>query len=116
MRKLFRRFLYLSTFYFIMPQLMRGQKIKLADLTPALQLRAGIGATSAALSFDISCFGVDANGKLSDDRYFIFFNQRASPEGALRMVGSQSGDAETFEIDLSQLPASIQKVGFCSHS
>lgn len=91
---------------------MRGQKIKLADLTPSLQLRAGIGATAPALSFDISCFGVDANGKLSDDRYFVFFNQRASPEGALRMVGSQSGDAETFEIDLSKLPASIQKLVF----
>ncbi len=95
-----------------MPQLMRGQKIKLADLTPALQLRAGIGASSPTLSFDISCFGVDAQGKLSDDRYFVFFNQRASPEGALRMVGSQSGDAETFEIDLSKLPASIQKLVF----
>ena len=95
-----------------MPQLMRGQKIKLADLTPNLQLRAGIGASSPALSFDISCFGVDSNGKLSDDRYFIFFNQRASPESALRMVGSQSGDAETFEIDLSKLPTSIQKLVF----
>ena len=95
-----------------MLQLMRGQKIKLADFTPALQLRAGIGANSPALSFDISCFGVDANGKLSDDRYFVFFNQRTSPEGALRMVGSQSGDAETFEIDLSKLPATIQKLVF----
>lgn len=95
-----------------MPQLLRGQKIKLGDLTPALQLRAGIGATSPTLSFDISCFGVDGNGKLSDDRYFIFFNQRTSPESALRMIGSQSGDAETFEIDLSQLPASIQKLVF----
>ncbi len=95
-----------------MPDLMRGQKIKLADFTPSLQLRAGIGATSAALSFDISCFGVDANGQLSDDRYFVFFNQRTSPDGALRMVGSQSGDAETFEIDLSKLPATIQKLVF----
>ena len=95
-----------------MPQLLRGQKVKLGELTPALQLRAGIGAQSAALSFDISCFGVDSNGKLSDDRYFVFFNQRASPEGALRMVGSQSGDAETFEIDLSKLPASIVKLVF----
>ena len=95
-----------------MSQLMRGQKIKLADLTPALQLRAGIGANSPTLSFDISCFGVDGNGKLSDDRYFIFFNQRTSPDGALRMSGSQSGDAETFEIDLSKLPATIQKLVF----
>ena len=95
-----------------MPQLMRGQKTKLADLTPSLQLRAGIGASSPSLSFDISCFGVDAQGKLSDDRYFIFFNQRASPEGTLRMIGSQSGDAETFELDLNKLPASIQKLVF----
>ncbi len=91
---------------------MRGQKIKLADLTQSLQLCAGIGAQSAALSFDISCFGVDDQGQLSDDRYFVFYNQRTSPEGALRMVGSHSGDAETFEIDLTKLPASIQKLVF----
>ena len=91
---------------------MRGQKIKLADLTPSLQLRAGIGAVSPTLSFDISCFGVDANGQLSDDRYFVFFNQRTSPEGALRMIGSQSGDAETFEVDLNKLPASVQRLVF----
>ena len=95
-----------------MLQLTRGQKTKLSDFTPSLQLRAGIGATSPALSFDISCFGVDASGRLSDDRYFVFFNQRTSPEGALRMVGSQSGDAETFEIDLNKFPATIQKLVF----
>ena len=95
-----------------MPQLSRGQKVKLADLSPSLQLRAGIGAASPSLSFDISCFGVDESGKLSDDRYFVFFNQRTSPEGALKMVGSQSGDAETFEIDLARLPSSIKKLVF----
>ncbi len=95
-----------------MPSLSRGQKIKLADLSPLLQLRAGIGAVSPSLSFDISCFGVDGAGKLSDDRYFVFFNQRTSPEGALKMVGSQRGDAETFEIDLSRLPSGIQKLVF----
>ena len=95
-----------------MSQLMRGQKIKLADLTQSLQLRAGIGVQSPTLSFDISCFGVDVNGQLSDDRYFVFYNQRTSPENALRMVGSQSGDAETFEIDLAKLPTTIQKLVF----
>ena len=95
-----------------MPDLTRGQKTKLADLTPLLQLRAGISAVSSALSFDISCFGVDARGQLSDDRYFVFFNQRTSPDGALRMIGSQGGDAETFEIDLSKLPPTVQKLVF----
>jgi stress response protein SCP2 len=95
-----------------MPSLARGQKIRLADLTPSLQLRAGLSAQAPGVTFDFSCFGVDASDKLSDDRYFVFFNQKSSPEGALKQSGGQNGDSETFEIDLSRLPATIRKLVF----
>ena len=90
-----------------MLQLTRGQKTKLADLTSALQLRAHIMARAPGLTFDFSCFGVDANGKLSDDRYFIFYNQKASPEGAINL-----GNQGAFDLDLSRVPASIARLVF----
>ena len=90
-----------------MPQLSRGQKIKLAELTPSLQLRAHIAARAPGLTFDFSCFGIDAAGKLSDDRYFVFFNQTASPEGAIRL----DGDGQ-FSLDLNRVPASIARLVF----
>ena len=90
-----------------MPQLTRGQKSKLADLTPALQLRAQIAAQASGLTFDYSCFGIDANGQLSDDHYFVFYNQTSSPEGAIQLAS-----AGTFDLDLSRVPASIARLVF----
>ena len=96
-----------------MKQFARGQKSKLADLTPATDLTVGLHLEgSGSPSFDISCFGVDANGKLSDDRYFVFFNQKASPEGEIHQTGPRDGDAESFEVHLSNLPQKIQRLVF----
>ena len=90
-----------------MQQFTRGQKTKLADLTPALQLRAQISAQASGLTFDYSCFGIDADGNLSDDRYFVFYNQTSSPEGAIKL------DAPgVFDLDLSRVPASIARLVF----
>ncbi len=89
--------------------LTRGQKTKLADLTPALQLRATLAATSPSLQFDFSCFGVDGADKLSDDRYFVFFNQKSSPEGAITLDGNGE-----FSIDLAKIPANIKKLVFAA--
>lgn len=90
-----------------MLQLSRGQKCKLADLAPALQLRATLEARAPGLSFDFSCFGVDSSDRLSDDRYFVFYNQTQSPEGALSLLR-----AGQFLVDLSRLPTSIKKLVF----
>lgn len=85
----------------------RGQKARLADLSSTQQIRAILSANAPRLTFDFSCFGVDGEEKLSDDRYFVFFNQKSSPENAISMSGN--GD---FSVDLSRLPASIQKLVF----
>jgi tellurite resistance protein TerA len=90
-----------------MLSLTRGQKTKLGDLTPALQLTATITASGPALSFDFSCFGVDTADKLSDDRYFVFYNQKSSPSGEITMSGSGQ-----FAFDLSRLPSTIKKLVF----
>lgn len=96
-----------------MKSLIRGQKIKLSDVSDKLQLQVGISiAASNQLNLDISCFGVDGQNKLSDDKYFIFYNQKVSPCGSVLSLGVRNGDQEQFQINLSQLPATIRKLVF----
>lgn len=86
----------------------KGQKLKLSDLTPGGQAHIRVSVRMTGGEADVTCFGVDAVGKLSDDRYFIFYNQPSSPEGALTM---QTGpDGTDFAVDLDRLPPSIQKL------
>ena len=92
----------------------RGQKSPLSALTTADDLYVGIHLDAPGLTWDVSCFGLDAGNKLSDDAYFIFFNQPASPEGAIRQLGPQSGDTDSFRAVLSKVPEKIAKLSFCA--
>lgn len=89
-------------------QLQKGQKIKLADLINGSVLTVSVSVQMQSGKADIACFGVDGDGKLSDDRYFIFYNQTASPEKAIAM--EEKGAGTEFRIDLAKLPASIQRL------
>ncbi len=96
-----------------MKEFTRGQKSKIQDLTTSTDLTVSLDAqASGSPEFDISCFGVDADGKLSDDRYFVFYNQKRSPEGEIEALGAQNGDREAFRVNLSILPQKIQKLVF----
>lgn len=66
-----------------------------------------------AATYDFCCFGVDADDKLSDDRYMIFYNQLNSPAGEI--VGREISSGMEFTINLNALPEKIQKLVFtCS--
>ncbi|OUD12500.1 vWA domain-containing protein [Thioflexithrix psekupsensis] len=96
-----------------MREFIRGQKLKLSEITDAQQLRIGISINTAnAMVLDISCFAVDVNHQLSDDRYFIFYNQLQSPCGSLVSLGAVGGDQMQFAIDLARLPSFIHKLVF----
>ena len=94
-----------------MPQLSRGQKTRLADLTSLQTLRIAL-ATAPGLCFDFCCFGLDENGKLADERNFIFYNQKSSPNRAIEIVGERAGEAMTFAVDLPRLPSNVRRVVF----
>ncbi|WP_339131348.1 TerD family protein [Streptomyces sp. f51] len=93
-------------------EFQRGHKAKISDLTAGTDLYVGVQITGPGLTFDISCFGLDADERLSDDRYFIFFNQSKSPEESIQLLGAQSGDTESFRVTLDRIPARIQKLSF----
>ncbi|MFE3639517.1 TerD family protein [Streptomyces sp. NPDC059169] len=93
-------------------EFQRGHKAKISDLTPGTDLYVGVQIAAPGLTFDISCFGLDANEQLSDDRYFIFFNQPKSPEESVQLLGAQAGDTESFRVTLDRIPAHIRKLSF----
>ncbi|EDY54274.2 conserved hypothetical protein, partial [Streptomyces sviceus ATCC 29083] len=93
-------------------EFQRGHKAKISDLTAGTDLYVGVQISGPGLTFDISCFGLDADERLSDDRYFIFFNQPKSPEDSIQLLGAQSGDTESFRVTLDRIPSQIQKLSF----
>lgn len=87
-------------------QITQGQRIPLSTLIQGNDLTLSIVIKSAHV-IDYVCFGVDANGKLSDDRYMIFFNQPTSPCNSVKQANG--GD---FQLALDSLPASIDRLVF----
>ncbi|MCW7942137.1 stress protein [Streptomyces hygroscopicus] len=93
-------------------EFQRGHKARISDLTAGTDLYVGVQISAPGLNFDISCFGLDAQERLSDDRYFVFFNQPKSPEEAIQLLGPQAGDTESFRVTLDRIPPHIQKLSF----
>ncbi len=90
--------------------LTRGQRAKIADLVPNGQrFTLGVAIEAPGMVIDFACFGLDGQGKLSDERYMTFFNQPATPCGGVRLE-TPPGDAAGFAIDLGKLPASVERL------
>jgi len=93
-----------------MQSLIKGQKVKLSQ--EFIQHPFSVDLTIPKIpecEIDISCFGLDGNGTLSDDSYFIFYNQLESPEGAIKTTEEMPYN---FAVDLSILPSTISKLVF----
>lgn len=94
----------------------RGQKVALTNLgigeaLPVVLLTVQmefVGGTSV----DVCCFGLDGEGKLSDERNFVFYNQPNSPCGGIVATGASTGLQQTFVIDFSKLSASVRRLVF----
>ncbi len=93
-----------------MKHFIRGEKVKLSDYTPDSRLEVTVQIASD-FEIDITCFGLDANKQLTDDRYMVFYNQLQSPQEEIRLISSGNGSG-TFSIDLSKLPSSVQYLVF----
>jgi tellurite resistance protein TerA len=93
-----------------MHSLTRGQKTRLADLGLGSRFEVGVDIRAPGGAADMACFGLDADGRLADDRYMVFYNQLASPGGAVALRLHQGRAA--FQVDLDALPPSIARLVF----
>lgn len=88
----------------------RGQKGKLADLGVNSPFPIVVDIAAAGMSVDVSCFGLDANDKLADERFMVFYNQLASPADAIKL--DLGGGKARFAVNLGALPDAITKLVF----
>ena len=103
--------------------LNKGGKLSLSKEAPDLKkVLVGLGwdarATDGAdFDLDASAFLLDANGKVRSEADFIFYNQLKSTCGSVQHTGDNrtgagEGDDEALMVDLSRVPAEVQKVAF----
>lgn len=103
-----------------MINLKKGENINLSKVAPGLsRLRVGLGWNTNKYTgghpfdLDVSAFVcklVNDAPKLISESYFVFYNNKSTPEGAIihngdNRTGAGSGDDETMNIDLMKLPA-----------
>lgn len=92
-------------------QIQKGQRLKLAEIVPEhtpFLLHADYDG--AGVTLDFACFGLDAAGMLSDDRYMTFFNQHATPCGGVALQEGATASNAAFKIDLQRLPDTIERL------
>ena len=103
--------------------LQKGGNLSLTKTDPSLtKIMVGLGwdprATDGTeFDLDASAFLLAANGKVRGDADFIFYNQLTSRDGSIAHTGDNrtgvgEGDDEAIKVDLSQVPADIDKVAF----
>lgn len=91
----------------VMKNLQRGQRFPLPD--DAISISVAIGAEGSDLTFDVSCLGLDANAQLSDENFFIFYNQTCAPNQAIELFEGGENLAQ-FAVNLTELPPTIKKL------
>ena len=101
--------------------LNKGGNLSLSKTDPTLtRLLIGLGwderATSGAeFDLDASVFLLNNMGKVRGDHDFIFYNQLKSDNAAVEHTGDNrsgagDGDDEVIKVNLSQVPADIEKI------
>ena len=104
--------------------LSKGQKVDLTKKNPGLKkIMVGLGwdvnAFDSGSDFDLdaAAFMLGANGKCPTEKEFIFYgNLKHVSESVIHMgdnlTGEGEGDDEQIMIDLSKVPANIERIAF----
>lgn len=103
--------------------LSKGGNVSLSKEAPGLKkVLVGLGwdaraADGGDFDLDASAFLCGASGKVRSDSDFVFYNNLRSPDGSVEHTGDNKtgageGDDESIRLDLSKIPADVQKVVF----
>ena len=104
--------------------LSKGQKVNLTKDNPGLKnIMVGLGwdvnafDSGADFDLDASAFLCGANGKCPTEKEFIFYSNLEHESGSVKHMGDNrtgegEGDDEQIEVDLSKVPANIEKIAF----
>jgi len=104
--------------------LSKGQKVSLTKGNPGLsKIVVGLGWDTnkydggSDFDLDAAAFLLGGNGKVNQDSDFIFYGNLKHSSGAVEhmgdnLTGDGDGDDEQIKIDLSAVPANVEKIGF----
>ncbi|MBR7083671.1 MAG: TerD family protein [Oscillospiraceae bacterium] len=104
--------------------LLKGQKVDLTKGNPGLtKIMVGLGWDTnkydGGYDFDLdaAAFLLNASGKVNADSDFIFYNNKLHESGAVEhmgdnLTGDGEGDDEVINVDLSKVPANVDKIDF----
>ena len=104
--------------------LQKGQKVDLTKGNPGLtKLLVGLGWDTnkydGGFDFDLdaAAFLLGANGKVTSDADFVFYNNLKHASGSVEhmgdnLTGEGEGDDEQVKVDLAKVPANIEKIAF----
>ncbi|MBC9934973.1 TerD family protein [Chitinophaga qingshengii] len=100
--------------------LQKGQRIDigLSSISVGLGWEPNEG-TGAAFDLDASAFMIGENRLIPEERYFVFYGNTDSPDGALHHTGddptggnSDGGDDETIMVDLTKIDPRVKEILF----
>lgn len=105
--------------------LKKGQNTSLSAAAPGLlEVQVGLGWDARAtvgteFDLDATAFMLGANGKVSQDEHFIFYNNRLSPCGSVESsgdnrTGAGDGADESLLVRLQKVPAHVVRIAFCA--
>ncbi len=104
--------------------LKKGQKVDLTKTNPGLkEILVGLGWDTNRydggkdFDLDTSIFLLGASGKVNSDDDFVFYGNLKHVSGSVEhlgdnLTGEGSGDDEQIKIDLSKVPANVEKIDF----
>ncbi len=105
--------------------LVKGSNVSLKKVDPGIKKALiGLGwdaraTDGAAFDLDASIFMLGSNEKVRSDADFIFYNNKTSADGSVvhggdNLTGAGEGDDEQVYIELTNVPADVQKVIFAA--
>lgn len=100
--------------------LVKGQKINIGLMKVGVGLGWDPNQSGSGYDYDLdaSAFMLDSRKKLLMDSYFVFYNNLASPDGAVMSSGDDTtggnsdGDDETLIVDLSKANPQVEEIVF----
>ena len=104
--------------------LQKGQKVDLTKTNPGLtKICIGLGWDvnqydgGHAFDLDTAAFLLGENGKVREQGDFVFYGNLNHSSGAVshqgdNLTGEGDGDDEQIIVDLSKVPADVQRIAF----
>ncbi len=104
--------------------LSKGQKVDLTKGNPGLKkIMVGLGwdvnafDSGADFDLDAAAFMLGANGKCPTEKEFVFYGNLAHASESVthmgdNLTGEGEGDDEQIMVDLTKVPANIEKIAF----